>query len=514
MRNPKLKERDRWISLWSFVLTTEIEAGTMFVRAVPDGQIFAVLGDTHEIVSLSSRGGDHWHAHFHRMYGYAKCEKVSRFIYDILRAYVISNGERVELRRFAAYNQETQTAYLSTYDGHFYKIQGSADITVETQGVDNVFFADDDGGVGIEPDVGEHGVLLDRLASPNFAATGSSITPEQQRMALIVWMFAVAFPDLMPTKPILLLEGVKGSGKTSAVEFLQLVVQGRRRPISLRKDREDDFGVILLRNPLCLIDNQDSFVDWLPDAICAYATGAQWEKRKLWTDDESVIIKPHAFVAFTTRNPASFRRDDVIDRCVILRFDRRTSFRRMEALERDILDDRARLLGEYLWYVGRIVDVIREGHDAEEDEIYRMADFASFARIVGRVLRWSREAVDGMLRALQAERDAFLIEEDPLIDLINEWLAYQLSARAQQRTASRTTNRGRLINVFQLCSELEILATARALPWKETPRTLPLKLRAPHMEGAFHIELHKLGGHNAFRIWRKDDPRLEVVDGS
>lgn len=512
MRNQKLKERDRWIALWNYVLMTEIEAGTLFIRATPDAQLFAVLGATHDVIPLPRRGGDRWHAYFHSTYGFTERENAAKFIYDTIRAHAFMNGEQVELRRFAVYNQTTSTAYLSAYNGFVYKIAGSEDITVETQGADSVFFADDDGGVGIEPDVNNHGILLDRLASPNFVdAKAACITPEQQRMALIVWMFAVAFPDLMPTKPILLLEGVKGSGKTSVVSLLQLVLRGTKRPISLRRDREDDFGIVLLRNPIALLDNQDSYIDWLPDAICAYATGAQWERRKLWTDDESVIIKPHAFIAFTTRNPASFRRDDVVDRCVILRFDRRSTFKRMARLEREVLEDRARLLGEYLWYIGRIVDVIREGYAEDDaDEVYRMADFVSFTRVVGRVLGWSVEAIDGLLQALQAERDAFLIEEDPLIDLINEWLVHQYNAVARKKIP---TNRGRMISVFELSSELETLAQSRGLPWKETPRSLGQKLRAPHIEAAFIIEQHTIGGHRAFRIWKKGDPRLEVLDG-
>jgi hypothetical protein len=515
MRDQRFKERDRWIALWNFVLTSELEDGTQFLRAVPDGGLFAVLGSTREVLQLPRRGGERWHAYFHSIYGFAEREKVAGFIYDTLRAHVHTYGERVELRRFAVYNQDTQTAYLSAYNGLIYKIEGVDAITAEIQGIDNVFFADDDGGIGVDPDVGPHGLLLDRIATPNFVPEGiASVTPEQQRMALIIWMFAVAFPDLLPTKPILLLEGIKGSGKTSVISLLQLVLRGMKRPITLRRDREDDFGIVLLRNPIALLDNLDTYVEWLPDAICAYATGGQWERRKLWTDDEIVIIKPHAFVAFTTRNPASFRRDDVVDRCVILRFDRRTSFTRMARLEREILEDRARLLGEYLWYVGRIVDEIRAGYAQDDaDEVYRMADFVSFARIVGRVMKWSPEAIDALMRALQAERDAFLTEEDPLIDLLKEWLEYQYNAVAAARRKV-SSNRGRLVTVFELAGELESIAQAKpGTPWRETPRSLRLKMRSPSVEAAFTVEQHMVSGHPAFRIWRKSDPRLEVIDG-
>src|SRR5689334_22385399 len=104
LRSTKIaKERDRWIALWNFLLASEIEAGTSFLRTVPEGQLYAILGDTHDVVSLPRRGGDRWHAYFHSTYGFGEREPVARFIYDALRSYVFTYGERVELRRFAAY---------------------------------------------------------------------------------------------------------------------------------------------------------------------------------------------------------------------------------------------------------------------------------------------------------------------------------------------------------------------------------------------------------------------------
>lgn len=509
MRDTRLKERDRQIALWNYVLTNELEAGTTFLRTIPDSQLYVVLGDTHEVVALPRRGGDHWHAYFHATYGFGEREKAAQYIYDWLRAYAFMHGERAELRRFAVYDAATRTSYLSAYNGYFYKIAGASQIAIEPQGTDSIFFADDDGGCTITPDIANHGLLLPLLTTTNFSTDRTAMTPEQQRMALTIWMFAVAFPDLLPTKPILLLEGEKGAGKTSVVMLLHLILFGVDRPINLRKDKEDDFGIILLRNPIALLDNQDSFIDWLPNALCAYATGAVWEKRRLFTDHENVIIKPRAFISFTTRNPASFRRDDVVDRCVILRFARRTSFTGEAAFKAAILGDRARLLGEYLWYVGRIIDELRaSANEPEQQEIYRMAAFAAFGRIVGRVLGWTPTAVDDLMRALQTERDAFMIEEDPLINVITEWLEYKYAPRL-----NRPANRGRLISIFDLATELEQIAEVRGLQWKESPRSLGQKLRMSHIETAFRVEQHTINGNRAFRIWRRTDPMLEVVNG-
>lgn len=509
MNHPKLTQRGKLIGIWNYVLETETVCGTQFLVTQPDGALYVVLGETNEVIPLprSGRGGDRWHSYFHSVYGYGEREEQARFCYDSLRSHCIEHGTRVELRRFAVYDRRTRTVYLSNYNGRMWKLDGE-NVERVPVGEDGIFFADDDPGVTVEPEVANHGVLLDRLTNINFAPMGlSGITPEQQRMAFIVWIFALALPDMMPTKPILLLEGAMGSGKTAAVQLLQYALMGESRPMILQRNKEDDFGVLLLRSPIALFDNTDSYIDWVPDAICAYTTAGVWNKRRLYTDDESMVIKPHAFIAIASKNPASFRREDVADRCVILRLERRSEFSSFKALVQGIKDDRPRLFGEYLWYLNRIVAVLREDGDAllSQDETHRMADFAALARVVGRVLDWPEGTVDELMLALQGERDAFINEEDPLLDVLEKWIAY--------RPRGGVGNVGREVTAVQLATELDTLAQAMQIPWKHTQRTIAQKIRSPHIERVLHVETGNVGGHRTFKMWRHTDARLEVVDG-
>ncbi len=491
------------------MLTFEISSGSQFLVAEPGGQLYIVLGTTNEAIQLprAGRGGDRWHAYFQTTYGLGERENVSRFIYDVLRSYVISNGARVEVRRFAAYKTSTRTVYMSGYNGRLYKIEGAENIVEYPNGEDDVFFVDDDAGRHVEPDVGQHGALLDRLTALNFQETAlGGMTPNQQRMAFITWLFMLAFPDLMPTKPILLLEGTQGSGKTSAVQLVQLALMGTTRAMQLQRNKEDDFGVILLRSPIAIFDNTDSYIDWVPDAICAYTTDGLWTKRKLYTDDESLDIKPHAFIAVATKNPASFRREDVADRCVIMRLERRSTFERMKKLKEDVLADRAQLVGEYLWYVGRIVDELRAGaFDEAGFETHRMADYAAFARVVGRVIGWSAEDIDEMMLAMQSERDAFVNEDDPLVGLLQEWIKYASRAKGP--------NAGRAITAVGLHAELESLAQIGNIPFKHSARTIAQKIRSPHIERHFRIEKMVVGQNQLYKFWRATDPQLTVIEG-
>jgi len=508
IRDPRLDNRGRRLAIWNYIIKSELMNGSHFVLAQPGGQMYAVIGGSNEVLRVPSRGGSAWFGYLNGTYGLTEREPWMTSVHDCFRHYIQRQGIKAEMRRFASYNTENHTSYVSNYDGCMFRVDGER-ITRVPNGEDGAFFADDDnhGAPCESPDIGPHGILLDRLTDPNFAAAGglSGITPDLQKKALTVWLFALAFPDLLIDKPILLVEGTKGSGKTTIISHIQLVLTGAEDPIMLQRNKEDDFGVILMRSPIALFDNTDSFIDWVPDAIAAYATGGKWHKRKLFTDDENLVIKPQSFVSVATRNPASFRRDDVADRCLILRFERRATFTDRGSLKKDLLDNRSALLGEYLWFVGQIIERIRaDGGLQSHGERFRMASFAAFARAVGHIMGWDVEEVPRVLAALQGESDAFANEEDPLIDLLNEWIGY--------RSKHQPSNIGRSVTANQLHTELETLAGSNKIHhWKETPRTLVAKLRSTYVENAFRIEISNVSNQRSFRLWRHSDPRLELV---
>lgn len=500
--------RDARLQVWNYVLSNEVTQGTSFIVTDPEGALYAVFGETKEITSLPRRGAESFFAYLNAYYGITEHEGLATFIYDSLRSHCIHHGARVSLRRFSAFSTTAFQAYLSGYDGKLWRCDGDR-VEHLANGEDGVFFADDDGGEACEADVGQHGILLERLTSLNFADVGlGGMTPEHQQRALIVWLFALAFPDIMPTKPVLLLEGTQGSGKTSAIQLIQLALQGRVKSKRLQKNKEDDFGVLLMRSPIALFDNTDSYIDWAADAICAYATQGEFSARKLYTDNEEMTLKPHAFIALATKNPASFRREDVADRMMILRLERRAQFVSFRTLETQIRAERTKLLGEYIWYVNKIVASIRRYAHERIEEMSRMADFATFARAVADVFSWPEGAVDDLMAALQSERDAFINEEDPLVELLHKWITY--TPRVGERAGRSSI--GRTINVQTLFTELEVLAQADGIVWYKSPRMLAQKIRSPHVEREFTVKILPQDGHRVYRIWRKGDPVLEVVD--
>jgi hypothetical protein len=480
-------------------LAQEAIVGTRFIRS--SGSLYVYLGMTQEVISMSTRN-DRLTAYLHQVYGVMD-DPLGRSCISQMQLYASTHAVKVDLRRFAVYKTDTKTAYLSTYDGQMWKIDGGTPTRVPN-GEDDVFFIDDDSGTTVEPDIGPHGILLNRLTDINYAETGvGGILPEQQRMALTVWLLMLAFPDLMPTKPLLIVEGEPGSGKSCSTQLIQLALLGASKPMILSKNKEDDFGVLLLRSPIAVFDNTDSFIEWVPDAICAYTTLGYWVKRKLYSDDDEKIIRPHAFVAVASKNPASFRRTDTVDRSIILRLTRRETFTSFNTLQQEVLSLRPQLLGEYIWYINEIVHQLRVYADVTaQDETTRMADFAGFARVIGEQLHWTTEAVDGLLAALAAERDAFINEDDPLVDLLHKWIAHRNGG---------FSNIGRERTLHELHAELDSMAKAHDIVYYKSARTLAQNIRSPHISRDFDVEISVRDSRKVYKIWRKTDPRLASI---
>lgn len=398
-----------------------------------EGRPYIWDGVDHIIYEVSPRS-ERWASFLYGRFRLIPSEQLSRHLTTMLAGHALAHGVEAIARRFTYWDKDELILYVSDYDGHSYRIDGGLEVQRVNNG-DAVLFFDDDGGRGVpEPDIGPHGELIPALLGDLgfVGATSGGMTPADQQRLLAMWMHAIAFSELLPAKPILIAEGSPGSGKTAALQRIQYCLHGAHRARTLGKGDEDDFGVTLMRSPLALIDNVDGYIDWLQDALCAYATGAGWSRRKKYSDDQEVVILPRAFLAFASKNPTTFRRDDIADRSLIVRMERRGEFSALSDLLASIDARRPRLFGEWLHNLNLIVRRIREGLPPSPLG-YRMADFARLALVIGQALGFAEADTLGTLEAAQGEREAFLWETDVLPDLLGRWLKTDANSAREVR---------------------------------------------------------------------------------
>lgn len=477
-------------AVFTYIWKTEESDGGLWICARDPMDSFLLISLTNRLVRIASNDAD-FTSWLLWKYGLNVTDGLTRHVIEALRATTRITGAIRDLKRFTYYDTTNKLLYVSKYDGTCWQLDGQR-VTVVKNGT-GCLFLDDDGG---KPETDEvvpypHGILLDKLVSHLNYVTDGGMTADQQRLALTVWIFMIAFPDLMETKPMLLVEGAPGSGKTTAIRLIKYAVHGDSKPMTLRSDDESDFFIQLLTSPIALLDNVDNFIKWLQDAVCAYVTGAEVKKRKLYTDAGSITIRPASFLAIASKNPLTFRRDDVADRCILVRLARRDDNSIVGDLLRYVDKYRAELLGEWLYYLNQIVALIREGAGKNVRYNHRMADFAYIAHLVGRVTHRTPEEVEDMLHALQLERESFSTENDVLVDLLDVWL-------------SSEANNQRDVTAGNLHAELCAIAKLRQREYKSSPMSLAHRLTRDIAVGKHFIVVTTPGraGIKNYRIRR------------
>jgi hypothetical protein len=138
-----------------------------------------------------------------------------------------------------------------------------------------------------------------------------------------------------------------------------------------------------------MLDNQNTVPEWAADTLCRLVTGEADSKRRLYTDDEDVIIEARRAVALNGINVPTDR-GDVLDR--------------MLPVELERIPDRERKTEEELWerfeaehpqLLGALFSVLSKAialkPSIKLSRRPRLADWGEYAAAVYEVMGWGAE---------------------------------------------------------------------------------------------------------------------------
>jgi hypothetical protein len=475
-RRARISDRGR-VGRIAEVIDQTLKLHGGFICQSTDGICYLFDGEAHRLYRLLSRGVDpDLGAFVDKHFGLLYTEKLTRHVVCHLETLARENPDHPTTHRFAFFDKAANVLYVSRYNGQVFRLDGKV-ITTISNGAE-VLFLDDDGGVFVEPEIGPRKILrkmlIDDLAFEKKTSAGAK--PEEQRVLLEIYLYALAFLEHIGVKPILVLEGEQDSGKTTTMERIQLALRGLTELSMIsRKVDEEDLMVALLRSRIFVADNVDGYYEWLAEFLSAYATGAGTSKRKRYSDTDVSKVKPDGFVVLTTRNPASIARSDTANRLIILRLATRAKsggHLTRDTLVDPIVKNRPQIYGEWLFTLNQIVAEIPKL--TPQPMRHRLADFERFAYCVANILGYDKRFIDVLLDKAQAQRDALVMENDALADLLDAWLA---NAR----------NVSRLVTAAQLYSELCQRATMTDIPIRfKSPKSLARHLN----DNAAALEIH------------------------
>lgn len=117
------------------------------------------------------------------------------------------------------------------------------------------------------------------------------------------------------TRPILILEGIQGSAKSSTMRNLTRLVDPHQPPYVSMPTREKDLFINCHNRALAGFDNVSDIKPHVSDWLCQIATGGATASRKLYTDGDEFIIYAHALIILNgiTTNAV---RGDLLDRAI------------------------------------------------------------------------------------------------------------------------------------------------------------------------------------------------------
>lgn len=270
--------------------------------------------------------------------------------------------------------------YLSCGDGKIVKITG-AGVRVVDNGTDDVLFP---AGKTLAP------WKLTTPADPFVTCDlfrDAHIESHHGRDLLQLWVYSL--PTNPRSKPPLVTSGEVRSGKTRTVEGVAELFGIPFIAQSVDERGVDDFWVAVNEGGMFCLDNADTRYRWLADAVAGASTGGCSQRRKLYTNSQTVTLYARAWVAITTANPTFASDAGLADRLLLVRMNRRIGKTSDAALSHQI----AKYRDAGMSHIAHTLQAaLADTKPVPTGLNKRHPDFAAFAVGIGRALGRESEA--------------------------------------------------------------------------------------------------------------------------
>ncbi len=457
------------------LVRSELECLGEFFRT-QDGRLFFFLKSERRLHDLEQKPIQHL---LTEIFGLSATETGFRFVLDILQSHTARKAPMVDVHTLAYYSPETGLLAISDGDGGVWFREPGGQWEFTHNGDNGLLFLTEPEATSWVPDFGGSGGSLKWFLSRAMLAS-EPLTRNEQQTLFYLNLLHQFVPPLRRTRMIPAFLGPQGSGKTTALRLTGRLLLGPGFEVTgLHRDREDAFVAAVTNRTVCGLDNADSRIPWLEDALATYATGLRYRLRRLYTTNEEVSFVPRAVLMISSRDPR-FNRPDVAERLLPLYFERPERYQAEGEIFRELESRRGAIWGELLTRLGEIADGLAK--TTAPALPFRMADFAAFGWRVfaplGRTAEW-----EALLARLEKAQAGFASEGDGVIEAFRGVL--------EQKGSVGPTKVGDLFKECAAIAEAEGLSfprTANGFGRKLTNlrRVIELELGVRYREGRGH----------------------------
>ncbi|MDZ4821585.1 MAG: bifunctional DNA primase/polymerase [Planctomycetota bacterium] len=388
----------------------DLQSRGTFYRTPGTAELFFFHKDERELYGIESAEFRALCVDLYRINGK---EPVWSYLEADVKDHCLRHGKTTEFFKFARY--QDRKLYIHAGGQRVFRLDGTKIETLDN-GDDGILFTRESSLAPIEPDYGFAGSpVRNHLVNVANASDLASLDLYQ------IYIYTLFFESLLPTKPIVLFTGPKGSGKTSAGRGLKRALQGPSANVDTgMAGKEDAFWAAICHNSLVCIDNVDNVVPWLADALATAATGGTYKRRELYKTNTEAAYVPRCFVMITSRNPQSITRDDIVDRLLLIDVERRKDFIPESDLLAKLDQQRPRIWGELLTTLNKMVYELRQPH-SKQPLSHRLADWAQLAILFAPLLGIAD--VEQKLKDMESSKTEFALLDHPVVQGLEDWIA-------------------------------------------------------------------------------------------
>jgi hypothetical protein len=234
---------------------------------------------------------------------------------------------------------------------------------------------------------------------------------DQQWTLITGWLIGVFLPG--GSFPHLIVEGAKGSGKTTAVSMLQSFLDPSTAGLSGPPKNEEDAILSALNSGILAFDNLSGCRADFSDTLCRFSTGAAFRTRTFYVNTEITLLTVK-LPCLLNGIDAGIMRDDLMERSIMLTLPYIAPVRR---ITEDFVWSEFRRL--HAGCLGALLDMLviglRNLETTVVKESSRMADFCRWVTACDPAGEFLKAFV-----ARQGESNAILIENHELAQAIIE----------------------------------------------------------------------------------------------
>lgn len=428
------KERAIANLIWNWL--TDRENGGRVIRVDPTGigQEWNIFYFSQEQRTLISMEGSMFDDLIYSQFNLNMAEQFTQKVKGFLVRKARTQGERVEIHKRSVYKEGT--LYVNLGGVNTYVLDGKNPPRAILNGDENTFFVTDNPNTIVPEFDTNVNVWKELVDNINFETSDEApMRPEEQKQLLIAWILAFFFRKIMPTRPILSLLGLPGSGKTTAIRQILRMIEGLNKDvIGLTDERSDAWRSVLENNSMVVLDNlEESRTKWLSRALDLVATGQVIQIRKLYTTNDTYSFQPDIFVALTAVE-MPFSKDTVFERMLILNMKKLSTFTPAYIIEENLRTNLAGLWGDLLINLNEVVKILNTESPPKIAMQIRMADFAHFATWISKASFLDSENLESGLRYLgTAQQAALALSENSVYPILLEWVEENPEEAAQFR---------------------------------------------------------------------------------